>query len=424
MKQVDNSKYEQYLVYPNESIDKITVNRTFERLFDAIDSKTTMSSLKVEPATDKSYGTAKMSPSAAYLFDEPQSEDVDYSGSMLNVSQLLDMSKRLSDGTSETIYAAPVSADGDESLPLSSNRYWVKSDYMNSKFIFMPNGVNIVTCSFDVGFNGLSDALDDESIVTEDVTTPIPLSGYNDDIYVDAESLWNIEDFINDNNNFEDIADAENLINMDGRSMEIPFMGIANVTLRHNRCDSTRYSAYRRSYVEVCMSFSLSVKSLFDSKYGKSTYELVSEDSSISEEKSLNVDEMGRKFRLFTQKPMVMTQMCFYNNNSNPKPVFGFDNRLGDDDDIKSRFSSHSQLSQKPVDEIDEDGSMVSPVNGNVLLKRLENVYDPDGNIIDNVITIDVIMKFMAGSASDPEMEYAMKSLNSRSRVQIAMIGV
>ena len=67
---------------------------------------------------------------------------------------------------------------------------------------------------------------------------------------------------------------------------------------------------------------------------------------------------------------------------------------------------------------------MVSPGNGSVLVKRAENIYDRDGNITDNIISIDIIMKFMAGSASDPEMEYAMKNLNSRSRVQLAMIGV
>lgn len=428
MNEIPNSKYEKYLIYPNESIDKLTVNRTFERLFEAIDLKAKSSSLTVETATVSSYGKAKFSSDTSYSFDEPDGDDSDYNSSMLNIAQLRDMSKRISNGSSESLYAAPVSSNGTQTLSVSGNRYWVKSDYMDSKFVFMPNGINTITCSFNIGFNGLAGAIGDDSIIDSDVISPLILSSYGDTINIDKESYWNIEDFVNDNNGIDglpDSKDVRNLIGMDGRSMDIPFMETVNVTLRHNNCSSTKYSAYRQSYIELCMSMKLSVKSLFERKYGRRTYETITDSSSISGYAETNIGEMNRKFRLFTQKPLVMAQIGFFNNESNPKPLFGFDNGVNTHSEtLISRFSSHNQLSQKPLDEVDIDGNMVSPVNGSVLVKRAENIYDRDGNITDNIISIDIIMKFMAGSASDPEMEYAMKNLNSRSRVQLAMIGV
>ena len=428
MNEILNSEYEKYLIYPNESIDKLTVNRTFERLFEAIDSKAKSSSLTVDTATVSSYGKAKFSSDTSYSFDKPDGDDSDYNSSMLNIAQLRDMSKRISNGSSESLYAAPVSSNGTQTLSVSGNRYWVKSDYMDSKFVFMPNGINTITCSFNIGFNGLAGAIGDDSIIDSDVISPLSLSSYGDTINIDKESYWNIEDFVNDNNGIDglpDSTDVRNLIGMDGRSMDIPFMETVNVTLRHNNCSSTKYSAYRQSYIELCMSMKLSVKSLFERKYGKRTYETITDSSSISGYAETNIGEPNRKFRLFTQKPMVMAQIGFFNNESNPKPLFGFDNGINTHSEpLTSRFSSHSQLSQKPLDEVDIDGNMVSPLNGSVLVKRVDNIYDRDGNITDNIISIDIIMKFMAGSASDPEMEYAMKNLNSRSRVQLAMIGV
>ena len=59
-----------------------------------------------------------------------------------------------------------------------------------------------------------------------------------------------------------------------------------------------------------------------------------------------------------------------------------------------------------------------------MIVRKIENKFDSKGNIIDNLIYFDVILKFMAGSASDPEMDFAMRLMNSRSRVQFAMIGV
>jgi hypothetical protein len=223
----------------------------------------------------------------------------------------------------------------------------------------------------------------------------------------------------------------------------------------------------------------------------------------VSESEDVN-EEMSRKFRLFTQKPMTMAQIVFFNNESNPSLTFGFDNRIEDsvkylmagttgslvavkegdvvligedmysisigpyvqpqsvdeddhrrrveveynpysgpsvtpvaeyenmesapetaiEEEVESSFSSHSRLSQKPLDEVEVDGEMVSPVNGSVIVKKVENRYDRVGNIVDNIVHLDIIMKFMAGSASDPEMEYALNNLNSRSRVQVALIGV
>lgn len=421
---ISNSNYEKYLVYPNESIDKLTVNRTFERLFEDIDAKTSSASLTLDDATEKSYGKAKFSSLNGYSFEEPSSvsEKTEYENSMLSIGQLKDMSDRMVDGSYNAVYVAPLSG----SLPITDNLYWVRSKYMDSKFLYMPNGINMVSCSFELGFNGISKALSADDIATEDVVSPVSLSSYTNQIYVDQESEFNVEDYINDDfssggsHSFE----IQNILNMDGRNMEIPFVTDAKVTLRHNSCDFSKYSAYRQSYIEICMSVKIGLKSLYDMKYGHREYELENEDSEITDSVSVeHADgEMKRKYRLFTQKPMVMAQIGFYNNDSSPKPLFGFDDVLSGGD--MSDFSSHNRLSQKPLDEILVDDIPISPVNGCVFVKKMENEYDQDGNIVDNIVHLDVVMKFMAGSAADPELEYALNTFNSRSKVQVVMIGV
>lgn len=496
------NRYGKYLVYPNESIDKITVNRSFERMFGDIESRSENMSLELSTATTSSYGKAKFSPSASYSFDLLDG-DSDYENSMLNISQMYDMSKRFVDGSSESIYVAPVSSDETSTLPMTGNRYWVSSKYMNSKFMFMPNGINMVTFSFEIGFNGLANAMDDDSIVDSDVISPVYISGYEDVLSIDNESYDNIMDFVNDGS-YVDANDVKNIFNMDGRSMEIPFIERLGTTLRHNNCSSTKDSAYNQSYIELCMSGKVSVKSLFERKYGIRTYETITESSSVCEVSSYKVEDIKRVPRLFTQKPIVMGQVSFFNNSSNPLALFGFDNyvegkdymyltfnekcglniliRKGDSIKVDSQvdgisfwkldgvdgevvddegnitvnfvwteiseteidermvffekplsgyverheqsFSNYSRLSQKPLDEVDVDGEKVSPVNGNVFIKGVDNTYDSDGNVIDNVLSFDIIMKFMAGSPTDPEMEYAIKNLNSRARVQLAIIGV
>lgn len=430
--QIDRN-YERYVVYPNEPIDKLTVNRTFERIFEDIDAKTKSSSLRLDNATEKSYGKAKFTSLDHYIFDKPaEQETEDYNSSMLRISNLVDMSDRFSSKSDNQILFAPVSSNGEQILDIRKNHYWLKTDYMDSKFLFMPNGINVVTCSFDVGFNGLAKSLRNDSILEDDVVAPISLSGYSNSINIDKESYWNIQDFINDNawngiNGYQDVEDAMNIVNMDGRNVEIPFAEVVNVSLRHNKCASTEYSAYMQSYVEVCMSMKISVKSLFTEKFERRTYETITDTSSVSGFENENFGELGRNFKLFVQKPIVMAQLGFYNNESNPNPILGFDNtlsQLSPGEKYSSKFSSHSRISQKSLDETDVDGNKISPVNGFVLVKKYENLYDGNGNIVDNMVYIDIVMKFMAGSMSDPEMEYALRSLNSRSKVQIAMIGV
>lgn len=420
----DNSR-ERYAVYPNESIDKTTVNRPLERLFEDIESKTGQMELEVKAATEKSYGKARFSASEEYSFEG--SEDEDYNGAMLKISQLSDMSRRMSFNGSESMFVAPTSVDGTSTTEISSNAFWVKADYMDSRFIFMPNGVNVVTCSFDIGFNGLDGALGGEGIAYSDIVRPVSLSSYDDVVNIDGESLWNIEDYINENPDaLPDINDVSNLEKLDGMGLAIPFVETVGVTLRHNKCGFTKYSAYTQSYVEVCMSMNLSVKSLYSAKYDINSYATVDDSSMVYESAETKTGEPPRKMRLFTQKPMTMAQIGFFNNQSNPKLIFGFDNHLDDVPEAEktSLFHTYCQISQKPLDEAESEGNMISPLNGSVIVKDVSNVYDRDGNIVDNIVRMDIIMKFMAGSPSDPNMEYALKQLNTRSRVQLSMIGV
>lgn len=422
---ISNSEYEKYLVYPNETIDKLTVNRTFKRLFDAIDDKASSSELVLDEATETSYGTAKFSPSAEYLFEKPSEGDFDYEKSMLNIGQLYNLSKRMTESAENSFLVSPTSGSGDD-RPISDVRYWIKSSYADSRFTFMPNGVNIVTCCFDIGFDGISNTLGIDS-VDKDVVVPVKVESYPTMIDIDRDSHLNINDYISEMTaESPDTFDPNGvrcLERMDGKDMNVPFLIPMKATMRHNLCKYDKYSAYRQSYVEVCMSSSISIKALFDSKFGQNDYQLFDADTDSIKEEYDTTTRCDRKPRLFTQKPMVMGQICFYNSESNPSPLFGYDNGTSGEP-LTSTFSSHNRISQKPLYDIDNEGVTVSPVNGTVLIRKVENKFDGSGNIVDNIIHFDVLFKFMAGSASDPEMDYAMRMMNSRSRVQFAMIGV
>ena len=425
MESIQNRAYDRYLVYPNESIDKLTVNRTFERLFEDIDARTSSSGLALNAATQKSYGKAKFSAAGGYSFED--TAESDYSGSMLRIGHLKDMTDRMVDGIYDAAYAAPLSSNGSGQMPLVNNRYWVRSKYMDSKFIFMPNGINIVTCSFELGFNGISKALGVPNVASEDVISPVPLTSYSNQIDVDSESVLNVNDYISDEHSTTHgnyATQAMNILNMDGRTMKIPFIDSVNTTLRHNRCGFGKRSTYRQSYVELCMSVGISLKSLYEAKYGLRSYSLVDEDSHVVSSAENSIGPADRQ-RFFTQSPMVMAQLGFYNNDSAPRPLFGYDDHLLPGTGTRvSEFSPHNRLSQKPVDSVPAEGGDISPLNGGVFVKNVENVYDRSGNIIDNVLRMDVVMKYMAGSAADPELEYAMDRLNSRSKVQFVMMGV
>ena len=252
---------ERYFLHPNEPIDKLTVNRAFERMFEDIDSISAPSKPSLPDATEDTYGKARFSGQDAYEFSYPvsgsgesteeyQARISDYENGMLRIGQLDDMSRRISGKFSDSFFMAPSgeTVDGE----ISGTKYWLRSEYSRTKFSFLPNGVNIVACSFDVGFNGLSMALGVDDLARRDVTTPISLSSYDDTVSMDRESVLNVEDFISDWTSIE--ASCRNdgdmirtVYSLDGATVSVPFVEPLSVLVRHNRCPSRKYSSYMRS---------------------------------------------------------------------------------------------------------------------------------------------------------------------------------
>lgn len=431
-------KHERYLIYPNESIDKLTVNRTFERMFEDIDKKEQNPVLSVSTATEKTYGTVKFSSLTSYQFDDENlnsTEKLSYKNNALTIDLLKDYSSAIEDSVTDSILFSPVSSDSSSvSADLSSMTYWIKMDYIDSNFIFSPNGNLIVNCSFDVGINNIPLTFGTNAVLSGDVISPVAVNGYENYINITKEDFFNFTDYINDNElresseRFPNIDNVIHLMDFDGKKFKVPFVNDMNATLKHNVCNWTTYSSFKQSYVEIHYSSEISLKELYNSKYNIRKYNLYADSKNVSGEE-IKTSSMRHNEQFYTQNPIIMGQVGFYNNESNVKPVFGFDNTLsscsiGDISSIRSEFEDYNTITQKELSVVTVNGSNISPVNGNVIIKKYSNKYDSDGNITDNVVYFDIVMKFMVGSASDPRMVHGLQNINSKAKVQFAMIGV
>lgn len=432
MSHSEPKKFERYIIYPNESIDKLTVNRPFQRIYEDIEDIANNSELRLVEATEKVYGKAKFTKSTEFYFDEekvPESERDDYENAMTTVGVLSKYINTLSDSEHNTTYTAPLcsSETNGDKLTVATNKYWIKNDYCNIDFSYMPNGVTGITGTFDIGFNNIPATFGSNEPLSSNILSPVIVSGCDYYINITEEDIMNLTDYVNYNTDeLTDVDDVFNLTKLDGMKIKLPFCEDYNVTLKHNICNWTTYSSFKKSYVELHYSSTLDVNSLYDmyGRYGRDKFSIISRDGD-EDAKDIYTADLKHEQVVFKQKPMVMMQIGFYNNSSLIKPIFGFDNTQSNesDDEKKSVFQDSDTLSQQMLTENESD-SMMSPINGYVMVKKIENEYDDDGVVINNRIYFDIVMKFMVGSAADPKMIHGLTTINSKAKVQFAIIGV
>ena len=126
----------------------------------------------------------------------------------------------------------------------------------------------------------------------------------------------------------------------------------------------------------------------------------------------------ARLLTLFKQKPIVMPQVSMYTNSSKPAALVGA--TIG----LEDSFSQSNTITTKELTTITTNDVDISPITSTIILKDYRNRYDSSGNIIDNILSFDVNMKFMAGGVYDSTLLGSLLYTNTLAKVQIALIGI
>ena len=438
--ELTRERLEPYLIYQNESIDKLTINRPFQRLYNRIDALSELAErLTLVYATDVDYGVVRYNPLSSYSYDAPsgdatEDEIQNYYSRALTIRNLCTFGSDITQDAKNSQFYALSSSDYD----IGESRFFLKSQFSDLNFNFMPNGNLAVNGTLDLGLNDVLLTFG-EGAASGDVLTPRELSGYETHIDVTQDDIQNIKDYIEtnaENVGYEGVSDGIwNLSGFSGTELHHTFDSRVRATLKHHRCDWTSYSSYNQSYVELHYAMTIDVAGLYD-KYGVDEYDAyVREDGSPRSECRDAIRnrsaEITHSKPVFKQKPVIMMQVGFYNNESRIQPMFGLN------DDLYRRthseettawvgqdFQEYNTFTETALTEVDDNGYSISPMNGMVLLKGYRNVYDGGGNIVSNQIDFDVVMKFMVGSASDPLMVDGLQKLNAKAKLQFALIGV
>ena len=480
MSSPSQSKFEEFLVYPNESIDKLTVNRSFQRMYDYITEKTDgIGSLRVNLADETNYGTAKFSEATGFIHSAPSVGDSaydDYYKSMLTVEQLKDFSNGLRVDSSVNDYYAK----SDAMASVDDNNCWLRFDSGDFSLMNMPNGNKMLITSFDLGLTNLQVLFRSQSVTSEDVTRKAVVNGRTtfidltkDDMfslrdYADEETIFEVPDsetvalggrvycYLDDDGTYQEIegieegddlepyredygtiyakdgllpvdalgfADMATVSSLGGNEITLPYIMPTTASMRHNKCNWTSYSSYEQSYIEVTFSVMLDVDKLYKNYSNRSDFTIVHTDSPpTTATMGEPADDKG-KSRYFNEKPVVMAQVAFYNNESRTLPCFGYCKTSGGEV-VDSIFISTNTLSETPLSVVDALGNELTPLNGLVLLKEFKNVYSPNGDIQTNRLAFDVVLKFMVGSAADPRLVDGIQGISAKAKVQLMMIGV
>lgn len=419
---LSENSFEKFIIYPNESIDKLTVNRSFERLYDEILSKSDKNSpITIANATESDYGLVKYSSINEYIRTPPEILDDknyfdDYNNAAMNLEAMTDFSKKISEDSSMT--SMYTSGGGN----IQDHRGWLKIDIGNVNTLDMPNGNRMFIGSFDISLSNLQEMFNTTAVSSESKTHSIELSGFPTVIDMTTDDIISLTDYTLDSDNDEQSRiDVEKLNGLNGTEIFCPYIAPVTATMRHNICNSTKYSSYKQSYIEIIMSMEIDLLKFYTQFYGYRKYTMLNDGNVASTEYTSAIDRPIEEL-IFTTTPLVMSQLSFYNNDSKPLPTFGYSNpdKLADE----NQFISTNTISDKQLTSVDVDGYELSVVNGYVSMKKFENIHRKNGEIYNNRIHFDVSMKFMVGGAYDPLMLDGLRGINAKSKLQFMMIGV
>ncbi len=407
-----------YLIYPNESVDKLTVNRPLSNLHALLKSlEDSDGTLNVDNADESRYGLVRRNTSDTYDFSSTGDEN--FSSSAMTIAALADFATRQyvsSDmvGIARTEY---------NSIP---SECAIRLSLGSTKVVNMPNGNMMVVLSFDVGFDGLP-AMFGEGVLDE---TPMPvksLDGYGCYIVGDETTLGTLDDIYS-----VSTGESQPLTGLvEQADMPVyPFPVPVDGRVHFNACRWLSRSSYRQTRVEVKFQATVSVKGIFEELYGYVDDRTYDTGGKLDGEPSQSCGTFPNRYAPFAHKPVVIAQVSSYTDGSRPTLLAGYPSSKGGDESNGGTFFAENVLTEKPLssktcaDPSGGDSISLPVVEGLVIPKNWHNTYRTNGRIDDNSMTLDVSMKFTAGGPDDPDASRAKRTCSGKASVDVVMIGV
>lgn len=414
------SDFDRYLISVNEPIDKLTVNRSFSRMYEDISKAGGGSGgLTVSKATSSRYGLVKFSSASGYIDTAPQSGDADYAnyyGNVMNVGQLRDFVDSMGRSSDFDSYFT------SSSKPMESVSAWIDLKMGDVSFTNMPNGNMMAIGSFDIALSNVPVTFRTDAVLSGSVVSPVAVSGFGTTLSEDGDLLL-LNDYADE---MDEIVGGSSgireLSSFVGQTVDADYLFPLSATLKHNRCDWTTYSSYRQSYVEVVYSMTVDVSSLSRKFFGHSEFSRYWGGERETLTLTGDVGDAKRSF-VFSRRPVIIPQVSFYSNEYRVAPSAKFctvDRR----DRLEDDYFDDVYFGESPLTETDALEYKVSAVNGSAVVKGYDNVYAKNGTVADNLVSVDVSLRFFVGSAADPALVDGMADLNAKARLQLLMIGI
>lgn len=412
---VATNSTKKYLLFPNEPVDKLSVNRPLNNLYEVLsDIGSTSGVFTVSNATTSEYGLVRESAETTYCSTD--TGNADYSDNAMMIAALRDFASKQSSVESVSKYAY-YGSDSDD------YKYCLRLNSGECDFMQMPNGVTVLSLTFDFAVHDLPVMFGSE-VYSGSVDTPMGLSGYGTQLVYDDTSRSTLEYFRGDGDTCALTGLFDNL------TIDYDYPIAVDGTVHLNDCNWKSYSSFRQSYVETTFSFELGVLDLYDVIYGYSSsrnYKDGGESATDEEDDGIvTKTPYPNARRPFSEKPVIVLQNAMYNNDSRPVVAVGTydkDDSTGSFDDTDA--VTESVLSVESIgDSVGGESVELSQASGVAMLKGYENEYTKSGKIKDNKIKIDVALKFFAGSADDPSMARTIRNINAKSCLQVLLIGV
>lgn len=410
-----------YLIYPNESVDKLTVNRPLSNLHALLKSlEDSGGTLNVDNADESRYGLVRRNTSDTYDFSSTGDEN--FSSSAMTIAALADFATRQY-VSSDMVGIARTT---DKRNPPERA---IRLSLGSTKVVNMPNGNMMVVLSFDVGFDGLP-AMFGEGVLDE---TPMPvksLDGYGCYIVGDETTRVTLDDLYGKDeqgkNKPQPLSGLVEQANMPVYLFPVPVDG----RVHFNACRWLSRSSYRQTRVEVKFQATVSVKGIFEGLYGYVDDRRYDKDGKLVGEPSQSCGTFPNRYAPFAHKPVVVAQVSSYTDGSRPPVLAGSPPDKEGDESNGGTFFAENVLTEKPLssktcaDPSGGDPLSLPVVDGLVIPKNWHNTYRTNGRIDDNSLTLDVSMKFTAGGPDDPDASRAKRTCSGKASVDVVMIGV
>jgi len=400
----------EYTLYPNESVDKLTVNRPLSNLHGLLEQLSEEErKITVTEATSTEYGLVKISNQSPESFIYYDSGAAEFNEQPLGITALSKFAFEQSNSTnfSKTLQVTSAQPNADTSLTIGL-------DEGGCQFLTMPNGIRMVILTTDVSLNDVP-VMFGNGVYHGSIDSSRRIVGFPTTLVNDSSSQESIDSL--------KTADSLPITSLFDRSLEYDSMFNTWGSIHYNDCNYTAYSSFKQSYVEVSFTVYISVAELYERLYGYTSKVIYNESGTSTTEQSNT--EFPRSKYVFSEKPVILSQLCMYNNDSRPSVLIGKTSDEGD-----STFDNVDVLTEKPLSEVAIGLTTkgrplnVSPVGGSVILKKYENAYMRKGKVKDNMLTLDISLKFFAGSADDPSMNGMIRGVNAKSQLQILLFGV